>query len=169
MTAPIQKAALRGSSERGSTPSRSRQAASGYLPTISVISVTLNISGGYNGDLYACLNYGGVLVPLLNRVGVTSGNAFGYGVAGMDVTLSGQATTDIHFYGTLTSPCVCQPDGRNIGPQSAPGSFDTASRASFGSFHNMNPNGTWTLFIADLSAGAQSQLGDWSLGIAAVP
>jgi hypothetical protein len=31
----------------------------------------------------------------------------------------------------------------------------------------MNPNGTWTLFIADLSAGAQSQLVGWSLNVTA--
>jgi hypothetical protein len=44
--------------------------ASGFLPTISDISVKLNISGGYNGDLYAYLSYGGVLVPLLILVRV---------------------------------------------------------------------------------------------------
>src|ERR1017187_8224909 len=49
--------------------------ASGFLPTISDISVKLNISGGYNGDLYAYLSYGGVLLPLLNRVGVTGTGA----------------------------------------------------------------------------------------------
>ena len=31
------------------------------------------------------------------------------------------------------------------------------------------PNGTWTLFIADLSAGEQSTLLDWGLDITAVP
>ena len=46
-------------------------AASGYLPSILDVTVNLNLSGGYNGDLYAYLSYGGVLVPLLNRVGVT--------------------------------------------------------------------------------------------------
>ena len=30
-------------------------------------------------------------------------------------------------------------------------------------------NGTWTLFLADLSAGAQSQLVSWELDITAVP
>jgi hypothetical protein len=33
----------------------------------------------------------------------------------------------------------------------------------------MNPNGTWTLFIADLSGGEQSTLVSWSLDITAVP
>jgi hypothetical protein len=150
--------------------------ASGYLPSISDVSVNLNISGGYNGDLYAYLSYGGVLVPLLNRVGVTSGNAFGYGDTGFNVTLSSAGAYDVHSYGShspsfngngqLTG--TWQPDGRNIDPQSAPGDFVTASRVNFGSYNGMNPNGTWTLFFADLSAGAQSQIVGWSLDITAV-
>src|ERR1035441_6844385 len=77
--------------------------ASGFLPTISDISVKLNIGGSspYNGDLYAYLSYGGVLVPLLNRVGVTAtggGNSFGYGDAGFNVTLSSAGANDVHFY-----------------------------------------------------------------------
>ena len=154
--------------------------ASGYLPSISDVSVNLNISGGYNGDLYAYLSYGGVLVPLLNRVGVTAtggGNSFGYGDAGFNVTLSSAGANDVHFYqnyspsfngsGQLTG--TWQPDGRAIDPQSSPSTFDSASRVSFGSYNGMNPNGTWTLFIADLSAGGQSQLVSWELDITAVP
>jgi len=151
--------------------------ASSYLPSISSISVNLNVSGGYNGDLYAYLSYGGVLVPLLNRVGVTSGNGFGYGHTGFDVTLSSAGANDVHFYGNYSPSFngngqltgTWQPDGRNIDPQSAPTAFDSASRVSFGSYNGMNPNGTWTLFLADLSAGAQSQLVNWSLDITAVP
>jgi hypothetical protein len=154
--------------------------ASGFLPTISDIQVKLNISGGYNGDLYAYISYGGVLVPLLNRVGVTAtggGNSFGYGDTGFDVTLSSAGANDVHFYGNhspsfngsgqLTG--TWQPDGRAIDPQSSPSTFDSASRVSFGSYNGLNPNGTWTLFIADLSAGGQSQLVSWELDITAVP
>src|ERR1035438_6210831 len=154
--------------------------ASGYLPSISDVSVNLNISGGYNGDLYAYISYGGVLVPLLNRVGVSAtggGNSFGYGDAGFNVTLSSAGANDVHFYqnnspsfngsGQLTG--TWQPDGRSIDPQSSPSTFDSASRVSFGSYNGMNPNGTWTLFIADLSAGGQSQLVSWELDITAVP
>src|SRR6266508_6930849 len=43
-------------------------------PIVSV-SVSLNVTGGYNGDLYAYLSYNGALIPLLNRVGVTAGNS----------------------------------------------------------------------------------------------
>jgi hypothetical protein len=151
--------------------------ASGYLPSLSDISVTLNISGGYNGDLYAGLSYGGVLVPLLNRVGVTSGDGFGYGNTGFSVTLSSAGANDVHSYGSYSPSFngdgqltgTWQPDGRAIDPQSSPSSFDSASRVGFDSFNGMNPNGTWTLFLADLSGGGQSTLVSWSLEITAVP
>src|ERR1035441_9167390 len=79
--------------------------ASGFLPTISDIQVKLNISGGFNGDLYAYISYGGVLVPLLNRVGVGTGgtgSAFGYSDAGMNITLSDSGANNIHFYQDVT-------------------------------------------------------------------
>ncbi len=41
-------------------------------------------------------------------------------------------------------------------------SFDTA-------FNGKNPNGTWTIFFADLSSGGQSHLDGWSLSINGVP
>ena len=145
---------------------------------ITDISVKLNVSGGFNGDLYAYLSYNGVLVPLLNRVGVSgaSGNAFGYSDTGFNVTLSSTGT-DVHFYGA-SSPTIngsgqvtgsWQVDGRSIDPNSAPGSFDTASRVTFSGLNGLNPNGTWTLFFADLSSGAQSQVVSWELDITAVP
>jgi subtilisin-like proprotein convertase family protein len=142
--------------------------ASALLSSITAISVTLNISGGYNGDLYAYLTYGGVLVPLLNRVGVGTGDAFGYGTAGMNITLA-DGYTDIHTVEFPTSGGNYAPDGRKISPQSAPSAFDAAGTIDFSAYDGMNPNGTWTLFLADLSSGAQSQLVSWSLDITAVP
>jgi hypothetical protein len=141
--------------------------ASGYAASISDLSVNLNISGGYNGDLYAYLSYGGVLVPLLNRVGTSGGDLFGYADRGFGpdslnnpFTLSDTGSYDVHNYqdhsaqfndsGQLTG--TWRPDG-----------------SSFVSFHDMNPNGTWTLFFADLSGGDQSTLVGWSLDITAVP
>jgi hypothetical protein len=157
--------------------------ATGYLPSISDISVNLNVSGGYNGDLYAALSYGGVLVPLLNRVGVTGtggggGNPDGYATPGFNITLNSSGAHDIHFYqnyspsynGSGQLMGTWQPDGRAIDPQSSPATFDSASRVNFGSFNGINPNGTWTLIFADLSAGGQSRLVSWDLSItAAVP
>ncbi len=143
--------------------------ASGFNPSISAVSVNLKISGGYNGDLYAYLSYGGVLVPLLNRVGVAGGSAadaFGYGTEGMHVTLAdGVGYSDIHLVASPTSGSTYAPDGRQVNPLSTPSAFNTASRVGFTAYDGMNPNGTWTIFFADLSSGAQSQLLDWSLSI----
>jgi hypothetical protein len=149
--------------------------ASGLDPYITGVSVTLNISGGYNGDLYAYLSYNGTLVPLLNRVGVGTGNAFGYGDSGFNVTLSSAGAYDVHNYGNYSPSFngsgqltgTWQPDGRAINPLGAPSTFDAAGTVNFSSYNGMNPNGTWTLFIADLSAGGQSQLTGWSLDLTA--
>jgi hypothetical protein len=137
---------------------------SGYLPTISDISVTLNISGGYNGDLYGYLSYDGKLLPLLNRVGMGTGSTsdptyyFGYGDAGFNnVTLADSGSVNIHNYGGNGVPTGTY----------AP---DSGGLTFAGTFGGLNPNGTWTLFLADLSSGGgQSQLTGWSLDITAVP
>jgi hypothetical protein len=147
--------------------------------SITDISVKLNVSGGFNGDLYAYLSYNGVLVPLLNRVGVTGtggGNSFGYSASGFNITLSSTGN-DVHFYGA-NSPSfngngqltgAWQVDGRAIDPNSSPGDFDSASRVTFSGYNGMNPNGAWTLFFADVSSGAQSTVVSWELDITAVP
>src|SRR4029079_14302154 len=81
----------------------------------------VSVTGGANGDLYATLaqDNGGFAV-LMNRVGKTSGNPFGYADAGLSVTLDDQVGTDIHNYGgNLGNPLtgIWQPDARNIDPQ----------------------------------------------------
>jgi hypothetical protein len=144
---------------------------SGLVSPISSVSVNLNISGGYNGDLYAYLSYGGALVPLLNRVGVSSTDAFGYATAGMNVTLAGNpgGYSDIHTTVSPTSGATYAPDGRNISPLSLPSAFNNAGTIGFSAFNTMSPNGTWTIFFADLSSGEQSQLVSWSLNVNGVP
>ena len=148
--------------------------------TISDVTVSLDITGGYNGDLYGFLSgpNGGFAV-LLNRVGVSNNaSSFGYGNHGFDIVLSDSAANDVHYYqsaggllngnGQLTGTWV--PDGRNIDPKSAPSLFgSTAPSALLGSFNGTDPNGGWTLFLADLSVGSQSQLLSWSLDIITVP
>jgi subtilisin-like proprotein convertase family protein len=127
----------------------------GYL---SGLTLTLNVSGGYNGDLYAYLSYNGTLVTLLNRVGMGSGNAiqstYGFSTTGFNnVTLSDAGT------------------GGNIHDAQTPGSAVsyTADGGNLSSFNGTDPNGTWTLFFADLSGGNTSTLNGWSLDITAVP
>ena len=46
------------------------------LNQITGLSVSLNLSGGWNGDLYAYLVHDNQMVVLLNRVGVGNGGTY---------------------------------------------------------------------------------------------
>jgi subtilisin-like proprotein convertase family protein len=143
--------------------------------SITAVTVGLNISGGYNGDLYAYLAGPGGFAVLLNRVGVSNtASAYGYGDAGFNVTFSSAAANNIQYYQGYTNPAggvvvgTWQPEGVNINPQSAPASFLTASQAAatLTSFNGTAPNGQWELFLSDLSPGGQSTLVSWNIDIA---
>jgi len=147
---------------------------------ITNLTLSLNISGGYNGDLYAYVaGPNGGFAVLLNRVGVTGGDGFGYADTGFNVTFDDSAgENNVHFYqslsydlnsgGQLTGTWAT--DGRAIDPLSDPAVFDTTPPTSLlGSFNQTDPNGTWTLFLADLSGGGQSTVVNWGLSIQTVP
>jgi len=148
---------------------------SGLSGSISNVEVTLDITGGFNGDLYAYLvSPSGQMLVLLNRVGVGTGNAIGYSDAGFNIILSDSGAHNIHNYqnygiptGQLTGTWAA--DGRAILPNSAPSAFDASPTTDFSLFNNANPNGVWTLFIADLGGGSQSTLVSWGLTIVTVP
>ena len=149
----------------------------GLSGVITNVQVNLNITGGFNGDLYAYLaGPVGQFAVLLNRVGVTSGDPFGYFDSGFNITLDSSGA-NIHSYQsggyTISSGQLIgtwSPDGRNISPLSSPSAFDTApTTANLASFNNTSPNGTWTLFLADLSGGGQSTLVSWGMTISTVP
>ena len=87
---------------------QSSQTLSGVPLPIAHVSVTLNISGGINGDLYAFLSHNGTMAVLLNRVGRTGSNALGYPDVGFgpdgtgsNFTFDDQASHDVHYYGTF--------------------------------------------------------------------
>lgn len=147
---------------------------------IETVTVSLGISGGFNGDLYGYLDgpNGGFAV-LLNRVGVSNNaSQFGYSDSGFNVTFSDAAANSVQYYqnlsytlngsGQLTG--LWQPEGVNIDPQSSPSSFLGAPQSALlGSFAGTDANGTWTLFLADLNAGGQSTVVSWGLDITTVP
>jgi len=150
---------------------------SGMLGVVTDISVNLNITGGFNGDLYAyLLSPQSYMVVLLNRVGISSSDPVGYGDAGFNITLTA-AGANIHNYqsgsytlsgGQLTDTWGA--DRRIIDPQSSPANFDAAPTGNnFDTYNGSNPNGTWTLFVSDLSGGNQSTLVTWGLTVATVP
>jgi hypothetical protein len=62
------------------------------------------------------------------------------------------------------------PDRRMIDGQSPAGYFDAAPTGNnLDSLYGSDPNGDWTLFVADLSSPGQSTLVSWGLTIATVP
>jgi subtilisin-like proprotein convertase family protein len=145
---------------------------SGQFGSISDVSVSLNLSGGWNGDLYAYLVHSSGFAVLLNRVGRDTGageSAPGFSTAGMNVTLNEASVVNIHSVSVPTSGPY-QPDGRNISPLSSPATFSSTSpSALLSSFNGLDANGSWTLFIADVSGGGVSTVTGWGLDIAAVP
>jgi subtilisin-like proprotein convertase family protein len=156
---------------------------SGIVGTISDVTVSLSISGGYNGDLYAYLaGPNGGFTVLLNRVGVGTGagqSTYGYADTGFNVTLDDTALNNIQYYQSASpAPTITggvlqgtwQPDGVNIDPQSAPSAFTAGSPSTpLSSFIGTDPNGTWTLFLADLAAGNESVVGPITVDVTTVP
>lgn len=130
----------------------------GTTTAIVNVDVRLNITGGYNGDLYGYLvlqsaDSSTTTAILLNRIGQDMSNPFGNTGAGINVTLSGSGATDIHSaaFGAVTG--TYQPDGGT----------------TLAAFNGVNANGTWTLFLADLSGGDTSTLVSWGIDISVVP
>jgi hypothetical protein len=134
------------------------------------VSLTIN-PGGWNGDLYGYLKHGSDTVVLLNRVGKGTGNTYGFGpTTGMNVTLWDGASQNIHDVAVPADLGSYKPDGRGISPLSGNAAFDLAGTQTLGAaFNGKDPNGTWTLFLADASSLGVSTIGSWSLEITAVP
>lgn len=135
---------------------------SGLTGSITNVQFSLDVSGGFNGDLYVYLaGPAGQMAVLLNRAGVTTGNPAGYGDGGLHITFDDAAANgNIHYYQPVQNPGGGQllgtwaPDGRNIDPQSIPSAFDSAiTDANLSLFNGSDGNGVWTFFIADLAGG----------------
>ena len=149
--------------------------------SIASVSVTLDLAGrgpagGWNGDIYATLFHGGEMVVLVNRPGVTGSNPSGYGDSGMSVTFSDAGLHKINTYrqylpggentrlaGTLGGTWL--PDGRVVDPEdvSSLTPDSTYPVTSLESFKGMDPDGSWTLFLADCDYGGLSEVSGWSL------
>lgn len=140
--------------------------------TVSSVAVTLNLSGGWNGDLYAYLvNSSGGFCVLLNHVGTPdqplgySNPGFGPDGLGNVFTLSSAGASSVHDYqdhspayngsGQLTGTWLPDASGAN------PGGLDSFT----------SPGGTWSLFIADTSGSGVTTVQNWGLqmDIVAVP
>jgi subtilisin-like proprotein convertase family protein len=151
----------------------------GGTSIINNVDVTLNISGGYNGDLYGYLvlqsaDSSTTTAILLNRVGTTASDSFGAAGSGFNVTLTGGGAAnsgDIHTAAETAGSALTGTflaDGRAVSPLTV---ADTSPQtAGLDILNGADANGTWTLFLADLSGGGgQSTLVSWSLGVSVVP
>lgn len=145
------------------------------IAQVSSVKVTLDITGDFNGDLYAYLRHDTGLSVLLNRPGRSTGTPSGYADSGFSVTFDASAPNgDIHSYRNVLTPSAgspltgtWQPDGRAVDPAL---SFDTSPRtAGLEVFNGMNAHGTWTLFLADLQTGGTSAVTGWGMELSGVP
>ncbi len=142
------------------------------IGNITSLTVHLNITGEFNGDLYGYLRHSSGFTVLLNRPGKTASNPAGYPDSGFNVTFqTGAGNGDIHLYQNVTTPApgspltgTWQPDERNVDPTNV---TDASPRTtSLTNFNGLNAAGDWTLFLANLQSGGSNELTEWSLTIA---
>lgn len=141
------------------------------ISNIVSLRVRLKLTGEYNGDLYAYLRHANGFTVLLNRVGVTAIDPFGYGDSGFDVTFqAGAANGDIHNYESVLIPAdgspltgTWQPDGRIADPLSV--TYVSSRSTSLTNFAGLNASGAWTLYLADVDSGGTNMLTQWGLDI----
>ncbi len=143
------------------------------ITSITNVNIRLNISGGFNGDLYAYLTHDGATAILLNRIGTGGGNTWGFADAGMNAWFQDSGSLgNIHTNGTgglLNTSSTFTPDGRYADPSDVT-AVNAATPSHFlSSFNGSQAFGAWTLFVADVSGGAESTLNSWELEIQGVP
>jgi subtilisin-like proprotein convertase family protein len=140
------------------------------ITQIENVTVTINLTGGWDGDLYAYLVHDSGFSVLLNRAGRSASNPDGSAASGMVITFADSAASDIHTAIPMSGGSVSgtyQPDARITDPLAV---LNTDPRpAMLSDFTGLDASGNWTLFIADQSAGEQSTLQSWSMTITGVP
>lgn len=140
------------------------------ITTIEDITISLDIAGTYNGDLFVTLQHSSGFAVLLNRVGRDGGTTFGYDNDGFDVTLNdlggfGNIHTQDSGGGLLSG--MFGSDGRTTDPSLVV--TGDAPTALLSSFVGLDANGSWVLFAADLSGGDVATVNGWSMEITGVP
>jgi len=127
----------------------------GFDNPVVAATVTVNVSGGYNADLYAYLVApNGTKVDLMNMPG-TAVNVFGASGAGMNITFQ-DGTSDNGNIEDDTSSSVL------FGSYNAVGSLASVNGAT--------ANGDWGVFFADMTSGGGNEtLVNWTLTLTVVP
>jgi subtilisin-like proprotein convertase family protein len=127
------------------------------INSITSVQVTVDVVGSpyaFNGDYYAYLQYSSGLVVLLNNLGGSIGNPYGSPGDGFNVTFSDSAPN------ISTAP--------EVPLQALTGTY-APQEGSLSTFDGLNPDGTWTLFIADEQPGGVGELKSWSLDVTGNP
>ena len=139
--------------------------------SITDVNVQLSITGDWNGDLYVYVQHLSGISILLNRTGKTSGDPFGASSEGFNVLFDdtgANGDSHINFTGAaITSGGGWAPDGRHVSPSTV---LDSDSRTHLLSgFNGMDPNGSWTLFVADMSGdGTAPVVTQWGLEVTSI-
>ena len=146
------------------------------IARLDSLRIKLQITGEFNGDLYAYLRHTTQDITnfcvLLNRPGRSAANSHGYPDMGFDVILDSSPThVNIHEYQTVTNlpdgiplSGTWQPDGRPSDPEFV---LDTDPVATtLATFKGATATGTWTLFVADVDMGATNVLAGCQLEMA---
>ena len=128
---------------------------SGFDNAVTAATVTVNITGGYNADLYGYLVApNGTHVTLMNMPG-TAVNVFGASGAGMNITFQ-DGISDHGDIQQETSGSVLF------------GSYNAVE--SLANVNGANANGDWGVYFADMtSSGANETLVSWTLTLTVVP
>jgi len=148
--------------------------------SITKVTVTLNITGGYNGDLYGYLRHTDPssatgFTVLLCRINQTGPGDFGSSGSGFSsVTLSddpADSIVNVHnasFSAGSPLTGTYNADGSTLNTGTYDSNGDTGT-SGLSNQNSLNGEGSWTLFLADVSGGSVSTLVSWSATITAVP
>lgn len=159
--------------------SDTRTVTSGLTTPLLDVRVSVQLTGGYLGDLYVALIHEGTSTVLLNRPGRRAADLLGYADSGLGVTFSdGAVAGNVHHYrlgvtgshdlplsGALSG--TWQPDGRTTDPATV---LDTDTPSTFlADFLGATADGSWTLYLADLGPVGEMTLEGWSLTLVPQP
>lgn len=155
------------------------QTLSGFDGVIQSVYVQITITGitpdyAYNGDYYVTLQHSSGYAVLLNGSGITATDPLGYDNNGFNIVFA-LGGNDIHLYqnfapsfdgnGSLTGTWGV--DGRNVDPDLV---LDTSPRTDMlASFTGIDPNGEWTIFVADMNQNGTAVFESWGLDVTVVP
>jgi hypothetical protein len=118
---------------------------------VDSLVLTLNMSGGFNSDMYGYLQHGGTLIELFNPASFSAG-----GASGSTLNLSLASGTGLSSLSTATAANLA-------------GGSTYAAFGDLNGFVGAQPFGLWTLYFADQGAGDKMTLNGFSLDIAVVP